>query len=106
VFPLPYGLVAFASWTFVFPLGSSPLLAVRLQEGGRRVQVEAFLEIGRYASTDARVAGDVLEAIGRIAEAAAAVKARERVALLTAVAAAVAGPAIERADRSRPRTAR
>jgi uncharacterized membrane protein len=63
-----------------------------------REQVGAFLEIGRYASTDARVAGAVLEALGRIAEAAAAIKAREHVALLAAVAAAVAGPAIERAQ--------
>jgi uncharacterized membrane protein len=62
-----------------------------------REQVEAFLEIGRYASTDARVAGAALEALGRIAEAAAAVKAGDHVALLAAVAAAVAGPAIERA---------
>jgi uncharacterized membrane protein len=69
-----------------------------------REQVEAFLEIGRYASTDARVAGAVLEALGRIAAAAAAVKARDHVALLAAVAAGVAGPAIARADRSRPRT--
>jgi uncharacterized membrane protein len=62
-----------------------------------REQVEAFLEIGRYASAYARVAGAVLEALGRIAAVAAAVKAREHVALLAAVAAAVAGPTIERA---------
>jgi hypothetical protein len=67
-------------------------------------QVEAFLEIGRYASTDARVAGAVLEAFGRIAEAAAAVKAGDHVALLAAVAAAVAGPAIERAPTDLDRT--
>ena len=27
-FPLPYGVAAFASWTFLFPLGSFPFLAV------------------------------------------------------------------------------
>jgi hypothetical protein len=30
VFSLPFSVVAFASWTFVFPLGSCPFLAVRL----------------------------------------------------------------------------
>ena len=65
--------------------------------------LEAFVEVGRYASRDTRVAAAVLEGLAEIAETAAAAGADARVWQTVRTAETVAGPALEdaRTDHDR-----
>ncbi len=70
--------------------------------------LEAFVEISRYASKDARVIEAVLDALAEIARAAVSAGAVERQRGVADVAAAVAAPALEdaRSERDRERIER
>ncbi|MBD0328820.1 MAG: DUF2254 domain-containing protein [Thermoleophilia bacterium] len=56
---------------------------------------QAFLELGRYATRDARVAIALLDALAAVAESAREAGADERVDVVVEVADAVAGPALD-----------
>ena len=65
----------------------------------------AFAEIGRYATDDARIVRDVLEALGGVAAVAAAAGADERLLVLGDLARDVAEPALAASRSSREKAA-
>jgi uncharacterized membrane protein len=72
-------------------------LLVVTQQPSLREYLEAFVEIGRYATTDARVSGALLDTLSHIATACSAGTAPACFPHLRDVATAVANPAISHA---------
>jgi len=80
----------------------SPVVVVARQRAVAEY-LEMMVEIGRYATTNARVADAVFAALARIATAAAHGPAVDRLAFVEEVAATVANPAIEQAHTDHDR---
>ena len=76
-------------------LGETDLLVYAEAQGFRELLREAFAEIGRFARTNARVAGAVLDALAGVAASAARADAGERAADAFELAEEIAGPAME-----------
>jgi uncharacterized membrane protein len=84
-------------------VGAHELLVRAATPSFRRLLSEAFLEIGRHGQDDPRVIATVLEALELVGMVAVSVGADGRLESVRAVAAEIAGPAVERARTDRER---
>jgi hypothetical protein len=57
VFPLPYGVAAFASWMFLFPLGIRPVLTVRVADlqGSPYLRLSDPIGVSMFHSVEMRL---------------------------------------------------